>query len=215
MNKLEIFKNDRFGEVRVAVSEKGEPIFCLADLCRELGLDASQVMKRLDDGVVSTHPIYDRLNRKQNANFVNEDGMYDVILDSRKPEAKLFRKWITSEILPSIRKTGQYSTQSQLPPQTYSDALRQLADEVEEKEKAQLLLEQKTQQLDESKEWYSLKRVAKLNNVHWKTINWKCLKNTSNYLGYDIKKVFDANYGNVNIYNIDVWKQEYPHFRYK
>ena len=72
--------------------------------------DASQVMKRLEDGVVTIHPIIDKLGRTQNANFVNEDGLYDVILDSRKPEAKKFRKWITSEVLPSIRKTGAYLT---------------------------------------------------------------------------------------------------------
>lgn len=65
-------------------------------------------MKRLEDGVVCIHPIPDALGRAQNTRFVNEDGLYDVILDSRKPEAKQFRKWITSDVLPSIRKTGGY-----------------------------------------------------------------------------------------------------------
>lgn len=74
--------------------------------------------QRLDDGVVSTHPIIDSLGRTQQANFVNEDGLYDVILDSRKPEAKKFRKWVTSEVLPSIRKTGQYSATKSVSPTT-------------------------------------------------------------------------------------------------
>ena len=65
--------------------------------------------QRLSDEVVSNNPITDRLGRTQNALFVNEDGLYDVILDSRKPEARAFRKWVTSEVLPSIRKTGSYS----------------------------------------------------------------------------------------------------------
>jgi len=69
-------------------------------------------------------------------------------------------------------------------------------------------------ELDESKEWYSVKRVAHLNGISWKSISWKRLKNTSNYLAYDVKKIFDANYGNVNTYHIDIWKQEYPEFKY-
>ena len=108
-NALQIFTSEDFGEIRTA-GTPDNPLFCLADVCRALELDASQVMKRLEDGVVSIHPIIDKLGRTQNANFVNEDGLYDVILDSRKPEARKFRKWITSEVLPSIRKTGGYMT---------------------------------------------------------------------------------------------------------
>ena len=108
MNDLQIFNNDDFGQIRTAGTAEN-PTFCLADLCRALELDSSAVARRLEDEVISSHPIIDSLGRTQNANFVNEDGLYDVILDSRKPEAKKFRKWITSEVLPSIRKTGSYS----------------------------------------------------------------------------------------------------------
>lgn len=107
MNELKIFKNDAFGEVRVT-EVNGEPMFCLADVCRVLGLTAKVVNQRLQDDVVSKYPIVDNLGREQQALFVNEDGLYDVILDSRKPEAKVFRKWVTSEVLPSIRKIGGY-----------------------------------------------------------------------------------------------------------
>lgn len=62
--------------------------------------------------MVSTQPITDTLGREQQTNFVNEDGLNDVILDSRKPEAKQFRKWVTSEVLPSIRKHGAYPQSS-------------------------------------------------------------------------------------------------------
>ena len=112
--QLQIFNNEEFGEVRV-IGDFENPQFCLADVCRVLELDASQVMKRLDDGVVSIHPISDSLGRTQMANFVNEDGLYDVILDSRKPNAKKFRKWLTGEVLPSIRKTGGYSVRDMRP----------------------------------------------------------------------------------------------------
>ena len=78
-------------------------------MCRILEIgNPSQVKTRLEDGVITNEVIPDSLGRKQNVTFINEDGLYDVILDSRKPAAKKFRKWITSEVLPSIRKTGEY-----------------------------------------------------------------------------------------------------------
>ena len=107
MNTIQIFKNPEFGEVRTAGTPEN-PLFCLMDICKALGLTQGHVRERLDDGVVSTEHISDSLGREQLANFVNEDGLYDVILDSRKPEAKKFRKWVTSEVLPSIRKSGGY-----------------------------------------------------------------------------------------------------------
>ena len=110
-NEVQIFNNPQFGEIRTA-GTADNPLFCLSDVCKALGLTQGHVRERLDDGVVSTEPIQDSLGRQQFANFVNEDGLYDVILDSRKSEAKVFRKWITSEVLPSIRKTGGYSIQN-------------------------------------------------------------------------------------------------------
>lgn len=104
---ITLFKNPQFGEVRVA-ELNNEPAFCLADLCKILDLTPSKVSQRLSDDVLSKYPIVDSIGREQLANFVNEDGLYDVILDSRKPEAKAFRKWITGEVLPTIRKTGGY-----------------------------------------------------------------------------------------------------------
>lgn len=107
MNAIQIFKNPEFGEVRTTGTPEN-PLFCLADVARVLNLQTHKVVERLDDGVLSKYPISDSLGREQLANFVNEDGLYDVILDSRKPEAKKFRKWVTSEVLPSIRKSGGY-----------------------------------------------------------------------------------------------------------
>lgn len=111
MNTIQIFKNPEFGEVRTAGTPEN-PLFCLADICRVLDLQPSRVKDRLEYGVISSNPISDSLGREQLANFVNEDGLYDVILDSRKPEAKKFRKWVTSEVLPSIRKSGGYIASS-------------------------------------------------------------------------------------------------------
>ena len=109
MNDIQVFNSEQFGSIRTA-GTADNPTFCLTDVCKILALDSSAVMRRLEDGVISSHPIQDSLGRTQQANFVNEDGLYDVILDSRKPEAKAFRKWETSEVLPSIRKHGMYAT---------------------------------------------------------------------------------------------------------
>lgn len=101
------------------IQQNNEPWFLLNDLVKILGLSNSRMVKeRLADDVSSTYPIQDSLGRTQQATFVNEDGLYDVILDSRKPEAKRFRKWITSEVLPSIRKHGAYAT-----PQTIENVM--------------------------------------------------------------------------------------------
>ena len=107
-NEIMIFESPEFGRIRTVNDEQGEPWFCLKDVCKVLGLKQGDVCRRLADGLVSTQPITDSLGRTQMANFVNEDGLYDVILDSRKPSAKAFRKWVTSEVLPQIRKTGGY-----------------------------------------------------------------------------------------------------------
>ncbi|WP_374440637.1 Bro-N domain-containing protein [Epilithonimonas sp.] len=107
-DSLQIFQNSEFGEVRIILLE-GNPWFCLQDICKSLGLRTSAVRERLNDDVVTTDTIIDNLGRRQLANFVNEDGLYDTVLDSRKPAAKKFRKWLTSEVLPTIRKTGSYS----------------------------------------------------------------------------------------------------------
>lgn len=134
--QVTILSNDLFGQVRV-VMQHGEPLFCLTDVCRALDLNTNGVRARLTDGVISTYPIVDQLGREQVANFVNEDGLYDVILDSRKPEAKQFRKWITSEVLPSIRKSGGYmvARENETPEQLMARALQVANDTLQRKER--------------------------------------------------------------------------------
>ena len=107
-NQITIFNSPQFGEIRTA-GTADSPIFCLADVCSALGLSAKGVNQRLSREVISNYPL-ETAGGTQLALFVNEDGLYDVILDSRKPEAKVFRKWVTSEVLPTIRKTGGYIT---------------------------------------------------------------------------------------------------------
>lgn len=105
MNNVEIFDNTEFGEIRTIVLD-GQPMFCLADVCRALEIkNATDVAKRLDEDERT------RLNlgRQGETNFITESGLYAVVLRSDKPNAKKFRKWVTSEVLPSIRKHGMYA----------------------------------------------------------------------------------------------------------
>ncbi|WP_280489572.1 phage antirepressor [Nocardia farcinica] len=104
-------------QVRVVMINT-EPWFVLADLCKVLGLarGAAQVAERLDDGVRQAYPITDSLGRTQQAIIVSESGMYEVVIRSDKPEAAAFRRWITGEVLPTIRRTGGYGrTVAELP----------------------------------------------------------------------------------------------------
>ena len=108
MNEIQIFQNVEFGAIRTMSNEQGEAMFCLKDVCEVLELRTQKVVQRLEDDVLSKYPIVDSLGRTQQATFVNEDGLFDTILESRKPQAKGFRKWATGEVLPSIRKNGGY-----------------------------------------------------------------------------------------------------------
>ena len=148
VSPVKIFENEQFGEIRVA-GTTDEPLFCLLDVCRVLDLgNTSQVKSRLTDDVITNEVISDSIGRQQEMMFVNEDGLYDVILDSRKPQAKLFRKWVTKEVLPSIRKTGSYSIEQQLP-KTYLEALKALVAAEEEKERLALENAEKQRKIEE------------------------------------------------------------------
>lgn len=141
VNKLEIFKNEEFGEVRT-VEIKKEPWFCLSDICKALGIiNTTDVAKRVDNDELT------RLNLGSHSgetNFVNESGLYSVILRSDKPEAKKFRKWITSEVLPTIRKHGMYATEELL---DNPDLLIKVATALKEEREARKQLEKENKAL--------------------------------------------------------------------
>lgn len=145
MNAIQILEYEQFGQIRITMSESNEPLFCLADVCRVLDLIPSKVAQRLDKDVLSKYPL-ETAGGIQQTNFVDEDGLYDVILDSRKPEAKKFRKWVTSEVLPSIRKHGIYMTNETLEKAlTSPDFLIRLATNLKEEKQKRIETEQKIQ----------------------------------------------------------------------
>lgn len=108
MNNLQIFKNEKFGEMRT-IEKNNNPYICLADVCKILEIgNVSQLKTRLKEDGVITNEVIDTLGRKQQATFINESNLYKVIFQSRKPEAEQFTEWVTNEVLPSIRKNGGY-----------------------------------------------------------------------------------------------------------
>lgn len=122
MNDLQIFRNEQFGEVRT-VLQNGQPWFVAADVCNALGIkEHRRAATRLDEDEKGVRSIPTK-GGNQEVVVVNEPGLYTLMLGSRKPEAKVFKRWITHEVIPSIRRTGSYGV-----PNNLADTIIKLAD---------------------------------------------------------------------------------------
>lgn len=107
MNNLKIFENEKFGEIRTIVDNDGIIWFVAGDICKALDIsNVTVAVSRLDDDERSKF----NLGRQGMTNVVNEFGLYNLVLASRKPEAKSFKRWITHDIIPAIKKEGIYMT---------------------------------------------------------------------------------------------------------
>lgn len=194
MEEIKIFNSPQFGEIRTTGTSEN-PLFCLSDVCSVLGLRQGDVKQRLDKGVVSTQPL-ETAGGIQHANFVNEDGLYDVILDSRKPQAKAFRKWVTSEVLPAIRKTGGYlaTKQDDTPEEIMARALtiaqatlakreerlKQLEDQAEQQ---QVTIEIQTEEIKKSAPKVSYY------DKHLQSVNTQTSTQAAKQIGMDAEKL--------------------------
>ncbi|RKE60434.1 BRO family protein [Microbacterium sp. AG238] len=175
MTELSIF---RFvgTDIRTVVID-GEPWFVLADVAMALGLarSASAVAERLDDEVRQTYPIQDRLGRTQKATIISEPGIYEVVIRSDAPASRTFRRWLTQEVIPAIRRTGTYAVQHALP-QSYSEALRELAATVERAAELEARVAEDApkveayDQLMDADGYYSMESAAKMCRVGRNTL---------------------------------------------
>lgn len=137
MNQLKHF-DFKGNDVRTVLID-GQAWWVLNEVVEVLGLSNSRMVKdRLNDDVSSTYPIPDKLGRVQDTTIINEDGLYDVILESRKPEARAFRKWITSDVLPQIRQTGSYNVS--VPSYMIDNPVQRAEKWIEEHKEKQMLL---------------------------------------------------------------------------
>ena len=222
---LEIFKNENF-EVRVAVDENNEPLFCLSDVCKVLELTNASVVKNaiaseFDDDLSLTYPIFDSLGREQNATFISEPQLYFVLMRSDKPNAKPFRMFVNKEVLPSIRKTGSYTQK----PLTQAEILAQSAALLVEQERRTAALEAETEAIrkNQLKIANCVNRLTNSNEnltvIAYGILNKVRLdKNKASSLGRKASKLSrernltigrwrDPHWGEVGIYDISVLEQ--------
>lgn len=108
-NKLQLFKNEEFGEIRV-LSINSEPYFVGKEVAKTLIYKEPHkaIVNHVDEDDRIKYPIVDELGRKQEMWIINESGLYSLIMGSKLPNAKKFKRWVTHEVLPSIRQTGGY-----------------------------------------------------------------------------------------------------------
>lgn len=149
MNEVTIFENEKFGEVR-AVKDVNEVWFVAADVCRVLELgNPTRTVERLDDDEKGLTTIK-TLGGEQQMLVVNEAGLYSLVLTSRKPQAKEFKRWVTHDVLPSIRKHGLYAMDEVLAnPDVLINALIELKKEREAKKALANENARKSQQIAE------------------------------------------------------------------
>lgn len=147
MTDLQIFNNDRFGQIRI-VPVDGELMFVAKDVCDCLEITKYRdAISRLDSDERGSVKL-DTPGGKQDIAAINEYGLYNLVLSSRKPEAKEFKRWITHDVIPAIRKTGSYSIAI---PKTLPEALRAYANEVESHNATKAIVAQQEQQIAEFK----------------------------------------------------------------
>lgn len=110
MNEVKIFENSEFGAIRTVTDRVNSVWFCGSDVAKALGYErgAKAVADHVDSEDKHDVPIRDSIGRMQNTAFINESGLYSLVLSSKLPTAKKFKRWVTSEVLPSIRKNGGY-----------------------------------------------------------------------------------------------------------
>lgn len=168
MNDIRIFENVEFGKIRTA-GTSDEPLFCLADVCKILGLQVTPTKNRLNPDGVNLIKVIDSLDREQDATFITEMNLYKAIMRSDKPQAEAFQDWVCGEVLPSIRKTGVYAL-----PKTFAQALRLAAEQQEMIEAQQKQLEVQQPKVEffdavaESKTAIEMKLIA--NTLHFKNV---------------------------------------------
>ena len=213
MNELTVFQNDQFGEVRMVLIED-EPWFVAADVCRALDIgNPSQALTRLDEDEKMTTLILNEgaATGKSQMAFINEPGLYSLVLGSRKPEARAFKHWITHEVIPTIRRTGTYT--NALSP---AEQLLAQAQMLVEQEKRMDAVEERVQDLEAlittrpDVDQYTIAGYAKMRGVRI-DVDRACFLGRratmiSRMYGYEIGRVRDSRFGKVNTYHLNILK---------
>jgi len=162
LSNLQVFNNKEFGQVR-ALEKDGQPWFIAKDVCECLEIKNSRdAVSRLDEDEKDV-VLTDTPGGNQKLQVVNEYGLYTLILSSRKPEAKKFKRWITHEVIPSIRKHGAYMTDEVIEKVlTDPDTIIKLATQLKEERQKRLQAERLTNQIAVSENSLLVREVAKI-----------------------------------------------------
>lgn len=224
MNELKIFKNNDFGEIRT-VTINGEPHFIGKDVAEILEYQngSRDINRHVDPEDRIKTMVFDG-NQDKETILINESGLYSLILSSKMPKAKNFKRWVTSEVLPEIRKTGSYTRA----PKSFKEALYlayKQQEKIEELEKTKAWIGNKREATamntasQKSKEVKKLQvaldlemsyaTVKKVEKMTGRKYNWRNLKKYCQDAGLGWNKAFDSNYGSVNSYPIEAWKNAY------
>lgn len=220
MNDIINFNNEEFGNVRVVMKD-GEPWFVAVDVCKALDIaNVGNAMARLDDDEKGVRSM-DTLGGRQDMSVVNEPGLYTLVLGSRKAEAKKFKRWITHEVIPSIRKTGSYS----LEPLTPAEILLQNAQILVDQERRMKAIEEKQSVIEEEvkelkakaltvpNECYTIAGYASIRGINLdvsksRLLGIKATRLCKQY-GVEKTKVHDERYGEVGVYHLDILKETF------
>jgi prophage antirepressor-like protein len=167
-------------------------------------------LRKKKEGITSSYPLQTN-GGIQNISIISEQGLYLLIMQSRKPNAVEFQLWVTGEVLPSIRKNGIYATGNTIDrilddPDFGIELLQKLKRERAEKEKAENKVKDLEIVIDLNKDYATIKLVSSKTKQQF---NWRPLKSYSEKNGIEIRKAMDVNYGEVNSYHKDVWEAVY------
>lgn len=159
MKDIQIFSNEQFGQVRV-ITKDGEPWFVGKDIAEVLGYSNSRdaLITHVDEEDRNTVAISDGKRGNPNQTIINESGLYSLILGSKLPSAKKFKKWVTSDVLPSIRKHGMYATDELI---NNPDLLIAAATKIKEERQARLEAEKQRDKLIHQNKLYTTSEIAK------------------------------------------------------
>ena len=224
MNEHKINKNNDFGEIRT-VTINGEPHFVGKDIAEILEYQngSRDINRHVDPEDRIKTMVFDG-NQDKETILINESGLYSLILSSKMPKAKKFKRWVTSEVLPEIRKTGSYTKA----PKSFKEALflaYKQQEQIEELERTKAWIGNKREAQamntasQKSKEVKKLQvaldlemsfaTVKKVEKMTGRKYNWRNLKKYCQDAGLGWNKAFDSNYGSVNSYPIEAWKNVY------
>ena len=222
--ELQVFNSTEFGSVRTA-TVNGEVMFVGKDVADILGYQngSRDINRHVDEEDRHKVMIFDG-NQDKETIIINESGLYSLILSSKLPTAKKFKRWVTSEVLPEIRKNGSYTKA----PKSFKEALflaYKQQEKIEELEKTKAWIGNKREAQamntasQKSKEVKKLQlaldlemsyaTVKKVEKATGRKYNWQNLKKYCESAGLCWNKAFDSNYGSVNSYPAEAWKNVY------